>query len=336
MTSSLPRLIEQNYSCIVFSLLQKRRDVYLCRSNRGEWFIKKYPRLSTARWVTSLCDQLRQKGFHYTINYVYTRNQLPFFSDDKYIYTAMKKINGRHASYYDSRDRIRTISCLADFHRVARGIKGGPVPQLNRIPLLEKWKKRTRRFEEVVQRLQLKGYAGQHDKWVVEMAPKLLRDAYQAMEILQMSPMDEKVRQAVREQRVAHRDLAPHNFLLSSHHCYLIDFDTAMYDSPLVDLLQFMGRVMGLQGWDFNVFATLIQAYQKRMPLHDEDRALLYTLLLYPDDFMREVNGYFHDDSGFKAKNAGYIIRLEKKNWQRKKEFFAGSHHFLSLSRPEI
>lgn len=332
MKSSLPRLIEQNYNCKVFSLLPKRREVFLCRSNRGEWFIKRYPGYSTARWVTSLCSQLQQKGFHRTIEYVYSRDHHPFFSDGKYVYTVMKKIEGRHASYYDSRDLVRTISCLADFHRVARGIKGGPAPGFNRIPLLDKWKKRTRLFEQVVERLQLKEHPGQLERWILEMAPGLLRDAYEVIDILQRSPLDEKVRQAVQEQRVAHRDLAPHNFLLSNRHCYLIDFDTAMYDAPLVDLLQFMGRIMGLQGWDFNTFAALLQVYQKRMPLHDEDRALLYTLLRYPDDFMREVNGCFHDNSGYKAKNAGYVIRLEKKNWQRKKEFFAGSHHFLSLT----
>ncbi|MBO8172570.1 MAG: phosphotransferase [Bacillaceae bacterium] len=331
MTQHLAERIETLYNCRVYAITAGRKQVFKLKTSRGDWLMKRYREPYTARWVTRLCRQLPPRGFDVTIPYVRTREGKTYFICDGRAYTVMKKLPGRHASFRRQDDLHRTISCLASFHRAAQNIEGGPIPDSGEPPLLRKWRRRTTRFEKVVAHITRKKRKSDIEKRILEMAPHLIEDARDVMDILARSPIQEDVKKSVLHKKVAHRDLASHNFLVSGHGCYLIDYDTAMYDSQLVDLIQILGRILPLQSWDFDLYAELIDTYQHRIPLTDRERSLIYTLLRYPDDFMREVNGCYREDEGFHPKNLGFIVRTAQKTWENRRIFFEGAHYFLTV-----
>src|SRR5699024_1630134 len=119
--------------------------------------------------------------------------------------------------------------------------------------------------------------------------------------IANRSPLGEEYERALEARVVAHRDLASHNFLVGEK-TYLIDYDTAIYDTPLVDLVQMIDRTMDQQKWNFDCFYQMMGQYQLSYPLTEQQCALVYLLLRYPDNLMREIIGLYEGNQRFISK----------------------------------
>jgi len=134
---------------------------------------------------------------------------------------------------------------------------------------------------------------------------------------------------SLEQQSVAHRDLASHNFLIG-HETHLIDYDTAMYDSQLVDLIQIVNRTLDQQRWTVDLFHQMMEQYQLSTTLTEEQYALVYLLLRYPDNFMREVIGLYEGNPAFVSKKIDTYLTMIMKKWSERMSFFQGSRHFFS------
>lgn len=327
MRLQLIEMIQRNWGCRVYGL-RGRRKALLADTNKGPFFVKSYLSMKKAEWVVSLSEQLARKGFAETLEYICAtdgRAVVPF--EGKY-YVAIKPIQGRDAQYDDLRDVTRTVRCLAEFHRRAKGIVGGPVAKTEAAPLIDKWENRLQRFSKAIENIQQMRRVGNLEKKIVRLSPFVLAEAEAALDVARRSPLIEEYERAVEEQAVAHRDLASHNFLIGEK-TYLIDYDTAIYDTPLVDLAQMIDRTLDQQKWSLDCFYHMMEQYRQISPLSDEQYALVYLLLRYPDNFMREVVGLYESKQPFLSKKIDAYLMMIMKLWPQRIRFFEGSHHFF-------
>lgn len=322
------QLVQQEWKCQVKSVKGKRK-AFLVETNRGPLFIKSYGSVEKAEWVITLSEQLIEKGFSQTLQYIYTARGFPYFSYLGRYYVATRPIKGRDARYSSRSDIMASVRCLGQFHRYARQISGGPLLRTPSAPLITKWEDRYHRFSKIITHLKNGYYLGGLEKKIVRYAPFILKEAEIALDLARRSPLNTEYQQAVQQRCVSHRDLASHNFIVDQQAAYLIDYDTAMYDTQLVDVIQMLNRTLDEQAWDFDVFADMMEEYQKISPITETQTALSFLLLRYPDNFMREVVGLYEGNLQFVPKKIETYLSMIIRNWQERSKFFQGARHFF-------
>jgi CotS family spore coat protein len=328
MSQELAAAIEKMYHCRV-TRIRPKRTVWLCDTNRGSWVIKGYTEFKKAAWVTYLSQTLHQRGFHDVVRYIPTIQNVPVFKWKNSYVTAMERIPGREGSYFHRMDILHSLRKLAEFHLHSMHIPGGPPPEEG-VPLLVKWEKRYESFVQIYNQIQ-NGSVRQNrlTNLIQNGAPSILQEAEYVLDIARKSALAVEYANSFYQQHVAHKDLASHNFLLSGIRSSIIDLDTAAYDTPLVDIIQLINRALVLQEWDLSIFNEAIEAYRQIRPLSDAQVALIFLLLRFPDNYMREVTGVFEKRKNFQASRVEYYLAIIMKNWRRRERFFAGYEHFI-------
>lgn len=321
--------LEGHYQCEVFDM-QKKRKSYRVKTNKGIWFLKGYSDPNKAKWVIQLSAQLACRGFKQGLRFIQTVREKPFFEANGCYYTVMEELKGRDGSYANLKDAMRAVACLAKFHEAAVHIKGNLFIDRYSVPLVEKWMWRIHLFKDIVRQASQCHKKNHLIKIVLAKAPEIVKQAEQTLDIAMRSQLCEKFNSALQRRTVAHRDLASHNFLISKDSTYLIDYDTAYYDTQLVDLVQIFGRILVQQNWDLGVFSKLIEQYRRYRPLLEKEVSLIYCLLRYPDDFMREVNGLFEIRRQPQLRRLASYLETMMRNWENRENFFAGYSHFLA------
>jgi CotS family spore coat protein len=327
MQREFVKLLQQSWGCSVKSMRRKRK-AFLVETNRGYFYLKEYKSLPRVEWMLSLSHQLREHGFHHTLEYISTTEGYHYIEYEGNYYVAAKPILGRDAQYGSIPDIFCTFKCLSDFHHAARNIRGGPRMPSASVPLLEKWDDRLQRFKAIVEKLNRSRSLSSFEQRMIRFCPYILYEAEEAFDLAQRSPIENEYEQAAKMNCIAHRDLASHNFLIGEH-TYLIDYDTALYDTQLVDVVQMLNRILDQQAWNVNLFAHLVNEYQKKVALNDEQCALIYILLRYPDNFMREVIGLYEGKNGFVPNKIEGYLNMIMRQWGERQKFFQGSHHFF-------
>lgn len=313
--------LAQRFRCQIYGV-KPRRNVLFLKTDRGGWVVKAYKDEEKAQWVTQLAQMLRDNGFAHTVHYLRTVDNETVFPFGSHYYTVMKAIEGREASYASISDIRKAAYTLARFHQVAR--YGNPVPlQIPcKPPLLAKWENRLEEFSQLAEQIAEKGPGNRFEAIIHRIAPEVINEGRRALAQSLQMPLFAEMKRAIGEGTVAHRDVASHNFLLTpTGQCYLIDLDTAHIDMQLADLVQFIGRMLLLQGYQPRVFTEVINVYRTLNRLDDSQVRMIFQLLRYPDNIMREVTGVYYRRPGYRMRGALHLLQLEGKYWRQRKRF---------------
>lgn len=326
--------LEQAFRCQILGV-KPRRNVYFVKTNRGLWVVKGYSDRFKAEWVTQLAQELRERGFHHTVQYISDiRGQTVFPYNDQH-YTIMKAIEGREANNSSLIDVKKSASALARFHQAAQGF---PTPQelgCHRPSIMDKWETRLQQFDQIVGKLKKREPQNRIEQTIHLMVKEVKRDAGQVLEQLYKIPLFSEMENAILTGTMAHRDVASHNFLIaSSGSCYLIDLDTVDNDMQLVDLVQLMGRMLLMQEYKFESFMDAIEAYTKIKPLSDTQIWMVFQMLRYPDNVLREVTGVYHKRPGYSARGVQELLQLERKLRHARRAFLQSEQRIFQRIGP--
>lgn len=90
--------------------------------------------------------------------------------------------------------------------------------------------------------------------------------------------------------------------LIKNNEAYLISWDKSILDSPIYDIYNFYKR-------EYNnlEFSELLETYEKRYPLFDEERKLLFIMMSIPEKYEKRENEYFNTKEVNKILNYLYI-----------------------------
>lgn len=322
------RFLERAYGCRVYGW-KSFRNVWMVRTNRGYWVVKSYKDRELAELVTHLSERLRENGFFNTVQFVKGLNGKAVHPYQSRNLTVMKAINGKECHYASLPEMQRAVTTLARFHQAARGF---PV-ELERMdgtpPLLDKWEHRLHQFEQIVSTVKGNGPKSRLEQLIVQMGPAIVNEGKQLLQQIHLLPLEREMHRFVVEGTLAHRDVASHNFLITdTQACYLIDLDTVQPDMQLVDLIQFAGRMLVMQGYNPDAFSAMIQAYCRIKPLSNTQVHIIHTMLRFHDNVMREVTGLYTRRRGFRARNVLQLLQLERRFWQNRKRFLGDDWQF--------
>ncbi len=99
------------------------------------------------------------------------------------------------------------------------------------------------------------------------------------------------------------------------------NFDRACIGVQIMDLYQFMRKVMEKNNWDMDFGSMILDIYTNVLPADKDELKLLYILLLYPEKFWKITNFYYNGKKSWvPQRNIQKLIGIQEQI-ERKKQF---------------
>ena len=99
------------------------------------------------------------------------------------------------------------------------------------------------------------------------------------------------------------------------------NFDKSQIGVQIVDLYQFLRKVMEKNQWDIDYGSMIIKEYDRIKPISAEELKILYVLLLYPEKFWKITNFYYNGKKSWvPQRNIQKLISIQEQ-YDAKSEF---------------
>ena len=93
---------------------------------------------------------------------------------------------------------------------------------------------------------------------------------------------------------VCHGDYQYHNIMQTENGSVLINFEKCVRDHPVRDLYLFMRKLLEKNNWSQTLGNMLLESYNKKRTLSEQDYRQLYFRFAYPEKFWKIVNFYYN------------------------------------------
>ncbi|MBN2910135.1 hypothetical protein JQC72_11545 [Polycladomyces sp. WAk] len=284
------------------------RRLWRVRTSRGDWVAKPVRHVPHLHWWLRVDREMRMRGFHL----------MPQIRTDGKRWVLTPLIPGQPASYKKLSDARKAVRQLAWFHRLGDGLQTRSYHQGEYL-LEERLDTRLREFYRT---MTTPGVTGHELACLLKTnGPYFFQAGVVAMSRLSALDLRGRVARDRRLHRLAHRDLASHNWVSDTKgQLWLIDFETADYDCQLGDVWQLLSRTLSEHRWESDVYRMLLAEYEAVRPLSARDKALLVALLSFPNEFFREAIGLAKEKRGYALdKSLPYLRQIvrDRDQWQR-------------------
>ena len=115
------------------------------------------------------------------------------------------------------------------------------------------------------------------------------------------------------EQFLSHGDVNQHHVLITPQGIAMIEFNKLHFGLQIEDLYHFMRKAMEKHDWNITLGLSILDVYDRVLPMTEKDRKRLYYLLLYPEKYWKQINFYYNTNKAWiPAKNVEKLKNLEE------------------------
>lgn len=119
---------------------------------------------------------------------------------------------------------------------------------------------------------------------------------------------------------MVHGDYNYHNVIAVDDGYALVNFDNACVNLRIIDVYNYLRKVMEKNNWDEGLGMKLLESYDKYRNISNEEKKLLKILLMYPEKFRKVVNYYYNGNKAWiPGKNMEKLILAHKQMKLREK-----------------
>lgn len=117
---------------------------------------------------------------------------------------------------------------------------------------------------------------------------------------------------------VVHGSYNYHNIIFQGRQIVTTNFERAEIGIQILDLYDFIRKVMEKNGWKQELGLRMVDAYQQIRGMDLREKRLLYTMLLYPEKYWKQCNFYYNGKkSWMSAKNYEKLQRIQAQEAER-------------------
>lgn len=111
---------------------------------------------------------------------------------------------------------------------------------------------------------------------------------------------------------LCHGDLDQHHLLMGADYTAIIEYNRMHLGIQASDLYRFMRKVMEKHGWNQDLGLSMLDSYERVLPMEKKERACLYYLFLYPEKYWKQLNFYNNANKAWiPARNTDKLKSLE-------------------------
>lgn len=117
---------------------------------------------------------------------------------------------------------------------------------------------------------------------------------------------------------LCHGELNQHHILMGNRQTAIVEFNKMHIGIQIRDLYHFMRKVMEKHNWSLYLGMSMLENYDRVLPITDWERQHLYLLFLYPEKYWKQLNFYFNANKAWiPDKNVEKLKNLEAQQESR-------------------
>lgn len=276
----------------------KFRGMYICETNKGTKTIciSDYTPVQV-ELEYNIKEHLIQKGFTCLNQLHMNSKNTPYVIYYNRVYVMSDWHNSQTADFYNRDDIEKSVQVLARMHIAARGFCNLPegIKPVRMKNLGDTYEKRHR--ETIKLRRKIENVGSRTDFEVLYLRNAEIYKEFQEIskEFTNVPGYQKLMDQAVEKKSIAHHKYTYHNIITTKEEGTIITgFEKSGYDVQLIDLAYLTRRIMQRNRWDIDLLITIIEAYNKLIPLSQEEWGIMKGMIIYPERFAKLCNQYYH------------------------------------------
>ncbi len=283
-----PEAILEQYD-LEIRQITKGRGTYICDSSQGMKLLVPFRgSAERALFVRNVLQSLYDHGF--CVEQIsLTKDGAAVAEDENGTRYWLKDfVSGNECSTGRQQDMAGAIAELAGLHSALSSC-GDSLPEFMQSESHESKSRSKRHYRELVRMknyVQSRKSKNEFDRCFQKVYPHFILQAGQAVEMLSQIDFQKH------RQELCHGDFNQHNVLRSPEGFRIINFENMCCQPQIWDLSNFIRKMMEKNNWDPSLGRYLLETYDRRRPLSESEKKILYSALLFPEKFWKITNHY--------------------------------------------
>lgn len=296
------------------------RKVFILFTNKGKKILKSInSSKERIRFIDKILNIIKQND-KYILQYCKNSENHIVTNWKGKSYVLLDMIDGREASFTNPLEVELCTKALANFHNASENI----ISKITEEELkLNKSNNLIYEFlndlcfiseaERVIGKFK---YKNEFDTLFLANVSKAKNDLNRSINLLSNSSYNE-IYSDSNNMVICHLDLAHHNFIIDENEVNMIDFDYCKVDIRVVDIYNFIIKVVKNYAYDKKIINKIISDYSNIHNISEKEEEIIFSLLNYPRDFVSICKDYY-----LKQKSWDYEVFLSRFNDKIENDIF--------------
>lgn len=301
----------------------KGRSAFICDTNKGKKLLLPFRGSKEKGMILyQFLAELVAQGF--SVEQIELTKQQEAISEDEYTgerFILKSYMEGIEISTSRPEEMKQAIQTLAIYHNTVEKLTFLRSEYRNAETTIEIWKRHSKELIKVRNYIRNRKKKNEFEQIFMKNFEHNLKSAEKSIEMLEQEGESEP------RYVVCHGDVNQHNILLCNGKCQMVNFENVYYNWAVVDLANFIRKMLEKNEWDNEIGKALILEYHRIRPLQKEEYQKLYALLLFPEKFWKVTNHYMNSRKSFISERdidkLKKVIELEERRLNFMENLFA-------------
>lgn len=296
------------------------RGAYMLDTPKGLCIMREFRgNQQKAELAQQVKEALIEKGYEYVD--VYERNKEQQLITENCMgnqYVIKRWFIGDECSLKQPEHVAKIAKNLARLHLLMRGITKEP-STFQADTYGETLIRHNRELRRVRTYIRDKKQRNEFELMFLSIFSEFYQEAEQAESMLGNLSPDVLYEELAREQTLCHGSYNYHNLILLPGEVATTNFEYVHLQLQCMDLYDLLRKLMEKNNWNIELFATAIDHYENVRSLNNDEKQVLYLLLVYPEKFWKVTNFYYNSKKTWMSgKNIEKLQCLQQQKNQRR------------------
>ena len=305
--------------------ISRGRGTYICDTSEGMKLLAPFRgSKERAMFLREVLLRLQENGFTAEQITLTKEGEAAATDDMGMRYWLKDMINGAECSTSREQDMMRSVAQLARLHGALAGcVREIPdFMQSDRNDPANVCRRHYRELIKVKNYVQRRRSRNEFERSFLAQYAHYMGDATEAIRIL-----NEEELHPVRG--LCHGDFNQHNVIRTPDGFCIVHYENMSYATPVVDLANFMRKMLEKNRWDKNLGMHLLEQYDKVRTMSADEKRLLYVVLLFPEKFWKVSNHYSNSRKAWVSEREIEKLERMEKNEPVRSAFLENMLSFL-------
>lgn len=308
--------------------MRKGRGAWIFETDRGLKLLKEYKgSVKRLEFEELVLGAMKDAGSLKVDQYMRNKdNELVSTAGDGTRYVVKDWFSDRECDLKDTREILSAVRQTAVLHKLLRNVEAREEWNLKSMispPLYEAMDKHNRELKKVRTFIRGKQRKNEFELCVIGSFDGFYEQALKAAGGMRRLFLGEG--EALKgSYYVCHGELNQHHILMGKSYVAVTEFSKMHLGLQVEDLYYFVRKVMEKHDWNLNLGASMLEAYERVLPMSPLERECLYYMFLYPEKYWKQINFYYNANKAWiPARNTEKIESL-KAQQERREKFIEG------------
>lgn len=303
--------------------IRKGRGAWIFETDRGLRLLKEYKgSVKRLEFEEMVLKAVEGAGSLKVDQYMRNREgELLSAAGDGTRYVVKEWFSDRECDLKDPQEILSVVRQIAVLHKLLRKVETREEWNMRSMispPLFEAMDKHNRELKKARSFIREKQRKNEFELCVIESFDRFYEEAAGAADGMR-GLFKKEGENLKKDYFVCHGELNQHHILIGKNYVAVTEFSRMHLGLQIEDLYYFMRKVMEKHDWNRRLGASMLEAYERVLPLDRVERECLYYLFLYPEKYWKQINFYYNTNKAWiPARNTEKIAALKYQQESRK------------------